>query len=494
MTTSRIIFKHDRQGISPKPHAMAALSNLSIAAWLGLAVWSYVLAYHTETWRLVSYAALICVVVTVPTLITSYSHLSVWSMVILVTYLGCGLRSIAVINRGIDDELVNSLYLRGQGLAVVDEWYWLYLLGVASLTVAYIALGALSSPGRRLERKRNFIFLDHAPAAIGLMAVIGFAAFLSYASASGGLNLENLSAKRSIYTPGQEYAGSFGIQRTANQLSAIAFWFAVALFAMTPKTGEGYSVRRKGVLLILCLNAILLPAYASTRAQIAYIVIIALVIHLLLGGSVRRGFLVIAALIGAMLMGLLTLLRQQAQGGTEVFSVGQLFASLNEAIVLNVNFTEIFKTVNIMDAVPDTLPVSNGSTLLTYIVAPVPRSLWPDKPIIDAGVEVGVIVYKTDGSSIPPGLIAELYWAFGTLGVIVGALALGALLRVAGDRFLELSANDPGYAVLYGGSFFTMAGVVMGGSIGSAAFSAALWAVMIVLCFRLVGRWERVER
>ena len=62
-------------------------------------------------------------------------------------------------------------------------------------------------------------------------------------------------------------------------------------------------------------------------------------------------------------------------------------------------------------------------------MAPIPRALYPDKPMIVTGPIIGTEIYNTRVSGIPPGFIAELYWNFYIPGVIFGMLFMGVLLK-----------------------------------------------------------------
>ena len=69
-----------------------------------------------------------------------------------------------------------------------------------------------------------------------------------------------------------------------------------------------------------------------------------------------------------------------------------------------------------------------GTSFLNFIVAPIPRSLWPTKPKIDLGYEVSTVVFNRSGvrgQSIPPGILGELYMNFGLLGMFFGFFLLG---------------------------------------------------------------------
>jgi hypothetical protein len=76
---------------------------------------------------------------------------------------------------------------------------------------------------------------------------------------------------------------------------------------------------------------------------------------------------------------------------------------------------------------------AGGETLYTALIAPIPRILWPEKPIIAGGSEL-VTRYTgrkfADGVSIGIGIVMEMYVNFSTIGVIVGGYITGTILRL----------------------------------------------------------------
>ncbi|CEJ44152.1 Uncharacterized protein apha_01215 [Umezakia ovalisporum] len=74
-----------------------------------------------------------------------------------------------------------------------------------------------------------------------------------------------------------------------------------------------------------------------------------------------------------------------------------------------------------------------GETLYTAFIAPIPRILWPEKPIIAGGSEL-VTRYTgrkfADGVSIGIGIVMEMYVNFSTMGVILGGYITGTILRL----------------------------------------------------------------
>jgi len=110
---------------------------------------------------------------------------------------------------------------------------------------------------------------------------------------------------------------------------------------------------------------------------------------------------------------------------------------------------DVSKTSHIINAVPQRLKYLNGVSLLRWIYAPIPRSLWNDKPPISLGSEVGQVMFGLPHTSgVPPGLVAELYMNFGLVGVLVGMVLFGWVLKVIFLSFAPVLNGKAG-ALLY---------------------------------------------
>jgi len=475
------------------PRAAGSVALAIVAITLVWTLGAYSLSLVSPDVRLVASGGLACLIVSLPTLRRDFRWVSPWTMILLATFVGCGLRTAAVVSRGLVDPMINRLYLRGHDLEVVDRYSWLYLSGLAVLSIAYALLA--SRPGRRRSRSdgSRYEFGPYAWVGIAILASVGAAGLYFYVQATAGPNSDFLSAKRSIYMRDSNYQGSHGLLRTINSFSGAAFYLAIALVASKRSSSSGEGVTRWLILLVLFINATALDFYSSTRAQIAYTMLGAAVLYSIIRGSLpRRVFLLVGA-AGAGLMAWLTILRQASQGASVAISPSTMAKALTDGLILNRNFTEIFKSVNIMDAVPRLIPFSNGSTITNYLLAFVPRSVWSDKPIIDPGVAIGVRVYGTDGTSIPPGLIAESYWAFGIGGVFLGSVLAAYGLAWIESKYLRDSSLDLGRATIYSYVWFPIGGVALGGAIGNSLMAGAISLTTIWFALRWCGHWRSAD-
>jgi oligosaccharide repeat unit polymerase len=448
-------------------------------------VWWFVVFVVAAAWWLtdssaqfLALGALASLVVTVPAVRSQYSVFSAWTIVLLVTYVGCGIRG-GFIALGIDDDQdsLQYLFLLGHGPDFFLRPSLIYIASISILTVGYMLANRHSeSPSRQhastvIER---FHFRSAVVPLAALLAAIGFAAFVIYVQQTGGFSIAELSRKRTSIAGGIDANyQSYGVLRVINSLSAVALWVVVAKFAI-----ERHKIATLGRAIItglFALNAIALPFYASSRTSALLILIIAWTISRTLGGTrlTYRGIIGLG-LGGLLLLGLMTLLRQSAQTGsaTDVRLASVLYSAL-DGVVYNRNFGDMQVTSHIVNAVPNIIPFQHGDTITTWFFAPIPRSLWPEKPIVNVGPLIGTTLYGTTGSGVPPGFVADFYLNFGIIGALVGALALGLVLgRLETLRTGKYGPKlNPGAVIVYYAFTFYFANSAMQNGIGAGFFT-----------------------
>ena len=110
-----------------------------------------------------------------------------------------------------------------------------------------------------------------------------------------------------------------------------------------------------------------------------------------------------------------------------------------------------------------------GSTYLGVVFAPIPRSMWSDKPPVDSGkyalrmtnnepLNPPVSSKKLGNEAMPPG-IWEAYWNFGLTGVIVLSLISGYIFGAMYRYFIRVKSNV--FATLIYGNFAYFGATVM---------------------------------
>jgi oligosaccharide repeat unit polymerase len=95
------------------------------------------------------------------------------------------------------------------------------------------------------------------------------------------------------------------------------------------------------------------------------------------------------------------------------------------------NFMQIQTLTVLADRVPTQLPYQWGRTYLAFFTAPVPRALSPHKLLPAPGIFTLAVwphLWLEEGTTIPPGLVGEMYMNFGFPGIAVGMAMFGYLL------------------------------------------------------------------
>lgn len=138
---------------------------------------------------------------------------------------------------------------------------------------------------------------------------------------------------------------------------------------------------------------------------------------------------------------------------------------------------------------------ARGETVWESLVALVPRAVWPEKPVT-AG-SPGLVTRYTGipfapGTSVGIGQVMEFYVNFGTAGVILGFLALGAVVAVV-DRAaaVRLHRNDwQGFAMWFlpGMALLQVGGSLVEMTSSAAAAIATVYLVNAYLVPHLRGR------
>jgi hypothetical protein len=110
-------------------------------------------------------------------------------------------------------------------------------------------------------------------------------------------------------------------------------------------------------------------------------------------------------------------------------------------------FSNDFPGHGLLWALPD--------TILHLVLHPIPRALWPNKPIDPMwswynSVITGRDVSQNEGTTISTGLVAEWYFRYGTFGVIQGGLLFGWLCLVIERSLLATLGRPFGMMVTMG--------------------------------------------
>jgi hypothetical protein len=124
-----------------------------------------------------------------------------------------------------------------------------------------------------------------------------------------------------------------------------------------------------------------------------------------------------------------------------------------ETIVGNSKYLDITKPAHIIDAIPGKIEYQYGRTFTLWLAAPIPRTMWKEKPVISIGQILGEKVFGSGigraGGGIPPGFISELYWNFGVPGVLIGMYILGLWLKFIYVNFRKHFGQNKNILLIY---------------------------------------------
>ncbi len=126
-----------------------------------------------------------------------------------------------------------------------------------------------------------------------------------------------------------------------------------------------------------------------------------------------------------------------------------------------------------------------GLTYFTQLVNPIPRAIWPGKPVADAGLILARAygaVYKSGEPTmtIAPGFLGEAYMNFWFLGLIIVPAVAGVVVR-AWDRLLPIALKSLPCLLVYATGLARI--YASGRSVNFATFYGlfALFALLIAL-------------
>ena len=125
-------------------------------------------------------------------------------------------------------------------------------------------------------------------------------------------------------------------------------------------------------------------------------------------------------------------------------NLGESLAAFTTSIMREFDQMEVFATV--IAITPIQIPFWNGQSYLDILTFPVPRSLWPDKPI-PARLILGQLIRGHD-IGIPVTVVGEFYMNFGAFGVATGMSVFGVLCKSV-DRWAYLLRENPAVIIIY---------------------------------------------
>lgn len=330
--------------------------------------------------------------------------------------------------------------LDGRDLEILVRGLVGLMAGILSLVCGYCVIirrSVLSRKSFKTVRTQSVRFSNSRPvynsqAFVVFLFMVSCIFFICFIWFSVEFNLISdfmrgvYSAKR-IHedTVGESYRGSsLGYLRWG----AVTLPQVVLLGALALRWVYGKKFAKSVFLLLVFLGvgSLLIPILTSGRLEMIYLFLMIGMLTHYYKKKFSASKVLLLALLLVSITGILGEARtsQKLGVGVDTWSVSNVI----DKVLGSAYFVDIAKTSVVLDTVPESVDYLYGKSLTLFLIAPIPRSIWPEKPVVRISTFVGEQIYnRPDRSGIPPGFIAEAYLNFGFPGIISLLFALGIL-------------------------------------------------------------------
>ena len=324
-----------------------------------------------------------------------------------------------------------------------------------------------------------------------LFGAITLACLIHYVVTIGFFDdLSRFSVKRNNVEGGSGLMFSRFGMRFAQVACIVLFAYHIAHSKMGMKSGVLY------ITVILFVLASAGPFVSSSRSLLLYFFVALFIVHHVLSGGWRAkqmnvALVMVLAVIIA--MGALRFIQQRSVTYAEYSEDIGVGRSVGRIAVTN-NFLGIKKTSVLLDIVPSQEAHSYGATYLLWLVAPIPRSLWPEKPTVRIGGVLGAKVYGTrDTNGIPPGFVGEAYYNFGWLGIPFVAFLFGAGIRWFYESFGKRSYSNSRSLLFYSVLLIPVAFASISSDFTGFVSRTAQLMIPLLIAIKIIGIKRRVR-
>jgi len=254
---------------------------------------------------------------------------------------------------------------------------------------------------------------------------------------------------------------------------------------------NGRKTRDLITLFFLFLVASSLPFVASVRGEIVYLLFALAIVRHYMYRPLKLPVLAFLLAASFSLLAVMQELRREAYNQQNAEPV-----SIVETMVYSAHFVGVGKTSVIVEKVPRENDFLYGSSYAALLIAPVPRVIWPDKPVVRIGQFVGIELFERETvTGVPPGLIGEAYLNFGWFGVFIVCLLFGLICGWIYQRFGLAGAMRQTYWVgLYAIFWITILDVVATDFVGNIMrLIKVLTPFLVIVVFAATSKRLRVS-
>ena len=411
----------------------------------------------------------------------TYDWFCPWSSVLLAEVYGCTLPSLCMTFGWPNDDIIESHILLGQ-----DVGYFVLPSLIVILSIAFIAVGYFCFPTREDPRT---VYRVVDPSRLMMVCLVCFVvstlALAAYYVVNGGIS-DGISSKRgtikTLDVGGDEGFSQYGYLRQAAKLATIAMLLLVAYWTKFKQPNGKFGQIRALIIFALFLVSIAFPFYSSSRAGIVWV--IASLAGALYYFRQRLFTWHTGAMVGVVVSLVLVTTFLRNETTNESAGVEERLGRL----MLNRHGPDIATSSHVINAIPEKLSYQYGKTIAVWAIAPVPREIFPSKPLVHSGPIIGQAVYGMNVSGVPPGMPAELFWNFHVFGVIVGSFFVGLILKIIYNFFRNIDVDPVLLVPCYIYAVFPIGFKALTHSIGLAFVMSMVELIMIGVIAIFVSR------
>ena len=370
-------------------------------------------------------------------MLKEFDLFSPWSMVVLTVAMGCAAPAVATSFNWPNEETISTTSLLGH-----DVEYFLYpgilmLVGFACLTMGYFLFPRSEDDSsfffsRQLDGRRLY------PSIIVclLLAVAATGTYIVFTGGGAGKISQKRTTIRTLDVAADKGFKQHGWLRTVSKLSSVAF---LVLFAYWSTRAERLTFFQTAVLSAIFLLCCVFPFYAATRIELVWLAFSAMGVMYYTNQQNLVFKFTMMGLVILVLFAAVTVMRSNSDFSDRIAQTGN-------HLLFNRNGPELAKTAHIINGLPGKLEYQYGKTIAVWLIAPIPRELYPDKPMIHFGPVIGRQIYGNHVSGVPPGLIGEMYLNFHIAGIVFGCFLFGVIIRRAYDILFSCT-DDPAIVI-----------------------------------------------
>ena len=446
--------------------------------------------YDTQnTFLLIFPSFLILLITSVPVLMgREHNVFSPLNYLIYFIFLNLIVRNLYIIYDYPSESYVSNIFLLFKSKDTLVKPLVVMLISFMSFTLGYLFYSR-----RRPVRDEKLITWNSKKLNV-LSVVLLFVSFVSLVKfiISSKVNilmltLQTFSAYRGVTKNLEDY-DAHGFLRVLIQLSVIVFYINYIYYKRSVKK----TFWNRLFIFLSFLISILFFFFVQSRSGVIFIFINCFVINYYLKGgrfSYKSVSLLFVSIV--VLFSFMTSLRGGSGFDLKEAVEDSLFTIL-DPLVANNGGVDVSKTGHIMEYVNTHDDFKYGWGYLWLGSSFIPRSIWSNKPV-SMDTEVGMKVYNAGSygsGAVPPGLVAESYWNFGYLGILVVPFFVGVFTRVLHNYF-RIIYNDNNKILLYVICFMGVPYSCFGSSIVSMLLGVIYLFVPLQLSLKFITKVEK---